>query len=107
MKFTATLAEIEELVRLKYDLTDDVKFEISDLPHRNAEISISTFMNVMQCVNFSTDKITAIKMVRTFLNCGLAEGKWIVENWYNYTSYLVKHNKHPRMTFEDGGYRMI
>lgn len=104
MKFVATLAELEKIVRLKYDLTDDVKFEISDLPVAQ-KIDPITFAFSVPCIpDFQTrNKIPAIKMVRTMIGGGLAEAKWIVENWERYCAFLMAFRRFPILKSRDGG----
>jgi ribosomal protein L7/L12 len=46
----------------------------------------------------SDGKIPAIKMVRTLLpGAGLAEGKYIVENWGKYVNFVHLHKRLPKI----------
>lgn len=109
MKFIATLEEVKNILRLKYNLTNDVDVKITELPVANVAasntgVSARTFVEIIDLYGEglnSNKKIPAIKMVRTITGCTLAEGKWIVENWNKYKEYVGMYVCYPTIT-QDG-----
>lgn len=49
-----------------------------------------------------SDKIRAIKLAREKTDCSLAEGKWVVENWFAVRSFMSQYLRWPNITNVNG-----
>lgn len=101
MKFIATFEEVKNVLRNKYDLTNDVEVEITELPVSD-KMDCVKFVYGVDCIPnvTSTNKIPAIKMVRTLIGGSLAEAKWIIEHWETYRNFVLTFRRYPVLSVD-------
>ena len=113
MKVTLTRAELLKILtsHLGYEVTE---LTISKEPKKNEYNRIANALaaklgwtqnSITPGERFGAHKIPAIKALREIIpGLGLAESKWIIEHWQDWSYYVVKHNRIPKVQFTGSGY---
>jgi hypothetical protein len=109
MKITLTQAEVDVILREKYNLSSNDKLEIL---HLNYPEDIDAVILKIEKMRLGNDnKISCIKAFRDHFaimvspdnihhTVGLADAKGIIENWEAFKKYAMKYQKLPRNFYD-------
>lgn len=98
MKLKITLEEARVLVLRSLNLPTDTEITIT---RGTATVipEIRKLINDIESMDYqSSGKISAIKRFRVAADTGLAESKWVVENWDKVKSFMLKKRRFPIFT---------
>jgi hypothetical protein len=111
MKLELTYTEASKLIRYHFNLNDDVKIVITDVPSDRPDDP--AILALIQDINgmdwLGGQKIQAIKHFREKVPCGLAEAKWAVENWQHVRAWMKEKGHLPKFegSYSDGTIRLV
>lgn len=93
MKIQITQREINNMILARYALPPNTIVEIVAESDSIAKQAIA----IIEAMGFSHDNfVDRIKHFREFTGVGLADAKFIIENWAHYKDYVNEHNEIPK-----------
>ena len=101
MKIKLTTTEAHTIIRTYLNLAAEVEVTITKARTKVDKIDrlIPNLANMIRDIDRldinGGDKIPAIKRFRETIDCGLAEAKWVIENWSKVKSFIIKNNRRP------------
>ena len=96
------MAELKELVRASQRISSTEDFDVAvtgtGVVSEPGNV-LMTLISTIEALNYTgNQKIEAIRAFRTLHSCGLAEAKWIVENWATWKEMALRKGNFPTMT---------
>ena len=107
MKLTLTIKDVKAAVFAKYNMPEDSMLEILEKePEPPMDVMVDAAIRAVEQFDYMhSQKIAAIKAYRTVVpSSGLAEAKWIIENWSTWKGCALKKGALPHLVNREPGY---